>query len=195
VNVPESTIFGAEVDIVAQLSEHFTLTAALTYLDSEVDEYIGYSVLGSNPSDPANNAIPEDLSGNPLPFTPDWSYRLGLDYNLPMSGGGELFAGISLSGQSESYAVFNGDDIELPADRIAAGTAKSLERHYFSIDSYVVADARIGYRFPNDRWTVMAWSKNITDEYYYTSVIASSENGARVAGRPRTYGISVSLQY
>jgi outer membrane receptor protein involved in Fe transport len=195
INVPSSTIFGAEFDVVAQLSDNFTLTAAVTYLDSEVDEYIGFSVLGVNPSDPANNAAPEDLSGNSLPFTPELSYRLGLDYTLPMNGGGEFFAGLSASGQSESDAVFNGDDIQLPADRIAAGTAKSIETNYFSIDSYWVADARVGYRFPGEKWTVMAWGKNITDEYYYTSVLAASENGARVSGRPRTYGLSIAYEY
>lgn len=195
VNVPESTIFGAELDLVAQLTDHLTFTAAVTYLDSEVDEYMGFTVLGSNPSDPANNAAPEDLSGNSLPFTPELSYRFGLDYRMPMSGGGELFMGVSGSGQGESDAVFNGDDIALPADRIAAGTAKSLTRNYFSIDSYFVADARVGYQFADERWKVMAWAKNITDEYYYTSVIPGSENGARVAGRPRTFGLSVSFEY
>lgn len=68
-NIPEFTIAGAEMDIVARLGMGFTLSAAVTVIDSEIKEYIGHSVLGANPSDPANNAIAEDLSGNPLPYT------------------------------------------------------------------------------------------------------------------------------
>ncbi|MBR9909997.1 MAG: TonB-dependent receptor [Gammaproteobacteria bacterium] len=195
VNVPESTIAGAEVDIVAQLGMGFTLSAALTYLDSEVKEYIGFTALGANPSDPANNAIPEDLSGNSLPYTPELTYSLDLDYRTELASGGMLFAGFNVVGQSTTDAVFNGDDLAVPQDRIDAGTAKSLTTHYFEIESYATVGARIGYESADAKWKVMLWGKNITDEYYYNAVIASSENGARVAGRPQTYGITLGYKY
>ena len=195
VNVPESTITGAEFDVVALLTDKLTLSAAVTYVDSEVDEYIGFSVLGSNPSDPANNAIPEDLSGNSLPYTPEFTYSLDLDYRTDLQNGGSIFAGINVTGQTDADAVFNGDDLALPQDRIDAGTAKSLVTNYFEIESYATLGARLGYETQDGRWRMMLWGKNITDEYYYNAVIPSSENGARVAGRPRTYGVTVGYTY
>jgi len=195
VNIPESTITGAEFDIVAQLTDSLTLSAAVTLVDSEVDEYVGFSVLGTNPSDPSNNGDSEDLSGNSLPYTPEVSYSLDLDYRTELSTGGMIFAGINVNGQTEADAVFNGDDIALPQDRIDNGTAKSITENYFEIESFHTVGARLGYESADARWKLMLWGKNITDEYYYNAVIPSSENGARVAGRPRTYGVTVGYRY
>ena len=41
----------------------------------------------------------------------------------------------------------------------------------------------------------MLWGKNITNEYYWTAVIPASDNVARFAGRPATYGITVAYTY
>src|SRR5690606_39236698 len=46
VNVPEASISGIETDVTARLTDNLTLTAAVTYLDSEIDEYTGYDVFG-----------------------------------------------------------------------------------------------------------------------------------------------------
>src|SRR5690606_7044247 len=64
VNVPESTIIGLDTDIVALLGEYFTVTAAVTYVDSEVDEYTGYNVFGQI----------VDFAGESLPYTPEFTY-------------------------------------------------------------------------------------------------------------------------
>ncbi|MGD9661597.1 MAG: TonB-dependent receptor, partial [Porticoccaceae bacterium] len=185
VNVPESTIVGVETDIVALIGDHLTLSAAITYINSEVDKYVGYNVYGEI----------IDFSGESLPLTPDLTYSLDLDYRRPLAGGGTFFMGVNVVGQSSADAVFNGDDIALPADRIADGTAKSLTENYFRIDSYTTVGARLGYLSENERWKLMLWGKNITDEYYYNTVIAATESGARVAGRPATYGISIVYTY
>src|SRR5690606_9462970 len=42
-NVPESEIYGVEMDITAMLTDSLTLTASATYLDSEVKNYQGAS--------------------------------------------------------------------------------------------------------------------------------------------------------
>ncbi|MCK9503939.1 MAG: TonB-dependent receptor [Porticoccaceae bacterium] len=190
VNVPESTIFGAETDIVAQLTDKLTLTAALTYLDSEIDEYTGFDVYGEV----------RDLSGNELPYTPELAYSLDLDYRTPLQQGGTLFMGINVVGQTDSDGAFDADDLSIYTHpsfpgNINGGFHKSITENYFTIESYATVGARIGYESDDTRWRVMLWGKNITDEYYYNSVIASSEGAARVAGRPRTYGITVGYQY
>jgi len=194
VNIPESTITGIEMDITAQLTENMTLTAALTYIDSEVKEYpatlngeeYAFDVYGVN----------RDLSGESLPLTPELSYSIDLDYRLPLRSGGELFMGTNIVGQSKSDAVFDGDDISL-SDNLNAPTSyhKSLNENYFVIDEYFTVGARIGYESKDGRTRLMLWGKNITDEYYWNSVISSSETGARMAGRPRTFGVTVSYQY
>ncbi|MEZ5482561.1 MAG: TonB-dependent receptor [Porticoccaceae bacterium] len=200
VNIPESTITGVETDIVAQLTEKLTLTMAVTYLDSEVDDYpmtlngvpYAFDAYGNN----------RDLSGESLPLTPELSYSLDLDYRTPLENGGALFMGVNVVGQSDADAVFDGDDLSiydtLPRGGtlgVDAGFHKSITENYFVIEDYYTVGARIGYESDDGRFRVMLWGKNITDEYYWNSVIASSEGGARVAGRPRTYGLTVGYKY
>lgn len=194
VNVPESTISGVETDIVAQLTEGLTLTAAVTYVSSEVDKYVGYDVLGNL----------RDLSGNDLPLTPEFTYSLDLDYRTALSSGGTLFMGINLVGQTDSDGAFDADDITLayapapgasPVNGLEAGFHKSITENYLEIDGYSTIGARIGYESNDGRWKLMLWGKNITDEYYWNAVNSSSEAASRVAGRPRTYGVTVGYQY
>lgn len=193
VNVPESTITGLETDVVAQLTDKLTLTAAITYVDSEVDKYTGFDVYG----------VERDLSGNDIPFTPEITYSLDLDYRTPL-GDGTFFMGLNVVGQSDSDAVFDGDDLDIsdapapgssPINGVDAGVHKSITEKYFVVESYATLGARIGYESDDGRWKAMLWGKNITDEYYYNSVVASSEGGARVAGKPRTFGITLGYTY
>lgn len=184
VNVPESSIKGAEVDLTAQLMEGLTLTAAVTYIDSEVDRYTGFDVFGVN----------RDLSGGELPFTPELTYNLDVDYRMSM-GDGTLFMGANIVGQSSSIAVFDGDNLAINPATIIAGQAKSITTNYFEIDSYMTVGARIGFESADETWRVMLWGKNVTDEYYYNSVVASSEAGVRYAGRPATFGITGGFKF
>ena len=185
VNVPESTIIGLETDIVALLGEYFTVTAAVTYVDSEVDKYTGYNVFGQI----------VDFAGESLPYTPEFTYSLDLDYRTPLSQGGTLFMGVNVTGQSKTDAVFDGDDIALNPDNVAGGFQKSITENFLVVDSYAVVGARLGYESSDERWKIMVWGKNITDEYYFNSVTATSDSGARMAGRPRTYGLTVGYNF
>lgn len=202
VNIPESTITGVESDIVAQLTDELTLTASVTYLQSEVDKYpmlkngvpFAFDAYGVN----------RDLSGVDLPFTPELSYSLDLDYRTILQSGATLFMGANIVGQSDSDAVFDGSDLSIegtiargtPATTgVDAGFHKSITENYFVIEDYFTVGARIGYESADGRFRAMLWGKNVTDEYYWNSVIASSEGGARVAGRPMTYGVTVGFTY
>ena len=184
VNVDKSTITGAEMDMVAYLSDEFTLRAAITYIDSEVDKYEGYDVFG----------IIQDFSGEPIPFTPELTYSLDADYRKNLASGGILFMGLNVNGQSKSDSVFGAGNITLRAADIANG-ATSIRENFYEIESFATLNARFGYESADQHWKFMLWGKNITDKYYYTTVISGSDSTSRFAGRPRTYGITVSYSY
>jgi iron complex outermembrane receptor protein len=59
---------------------------------------------------------------------------------------------------------------------------------------YWLTDARIGIGSQDDRWTVSAWGRNLTDERYRTQVLFSSVGFGETWGGPRTYGVSVSFR-
>lgn len=185
-NVPETEIFGFEADVVAEVVEGLTLTAALTYLDSEVVEYkngVGF-----------NGATGLDFSGDPIPFTPELTYSVGADYRVTTEGGFQAFIGVNMTGQSESEAAFGASRLQISAAQIANG-AKQTVNDYNVMDDYQVVNLRMGIEAEDESWKIMLWGKNIGDEYYVTNVVASSDSSARFVGRPATYGVSVGLKF
>ncbi|MGD9700769.1 hypothetical protein, partial [Acinetobacter sp.] len=63
------------------------------------------------------------------------------------------------------------------------------------VESFAFVGSRLGYESSDERWKIMVWGKNITDEYYFNSVTATSDSGARMDGRPRTYGLTVGYNF
>lgn len=182
INVPESEIMGAEADILWQPTPYLTITAAVTLLDSEIQKYEGTNILG----------ISDDFSGDRLPFTPETTYSLGAEYRVPLDAGGELFFGANVRGQSDSDAAIAGDRLSFPEDE---PFSRSFQKYPYNMDSYALLDLRAGYVAEDDKWKVMVWGKNVTDEYYWTTIIPSSDNLARFAGRPATYGVTVGANF
>ena len=185
VNVPKSRVWGLEGELTAEVLEGLTLSAAGTYLNTKVKSFVGFDVYGG----PNVNFAGDDLS-----YAPAFTYSLGFDYRIPV-GDGYLFTGANLMGQTKSDAIIGAGSTVVPPATLAAGYGKSITPHYFEIDGYATVDARLGYEAEEGNWKVMVFGKNITNEYYYTNVVASSEGGARSIGRPATYGISFGVKY
>ena len=181
INVPESEILGAEADVVFQVTEGLTLTGSVTYVDSEITEYEGTNLLGQ-----ANN-----FSGDPIPFTPELTYSLDVDYRIFMDNGGEVFMGLRAVGQDDSDAAIGAERIAWPEGPYS----RAVDPYPYVLDGYTTLDARLGYESPDQSWRVMLWGKNITDEYYWTTIIPASDDIARFAGRPRTYGVTLGYNF
>lgn len=188
-NVPESEIFGAEIELTVMPVDALTLSGSVTYLDSEVKEYSGSNVFG----------LITDFAGAPIPFTPEWTYTLDADYRIFLESGGEIFMGATLTGQSDSDAVFGAEGLSVAEagtlKGAPEGSYRALDDTPFVIDDFYTVDARIGYQSADQSWKVMLFGKNITDEYYYTTVIPSFDSIGRFAGKPVTYGVKVSYDY
>ena len=61
------------------------------------------------------------------------------------------------------------------------------------LDSYTVADVRIGYRFKG--YDIYAFCKNLTDEEYMTMYSSGSRSSLGNFGDPRTFGIGVRYSF
>lgn len=190
VNVPKSRIWGAEAELTVRPIDGLTLMGAVTHLNSKVQSYNGFDIFGGadNPNYIPGGDNTEDLSGNPLPFTPKWSGIFNVDYKFSALGG-TPFIGVTVTARSNQDAAIGGGETTLPTGpryRIAPGVGP----YPFTIDGYATVDARIGYEGNDGAWRVMLWGKNIFDKYYWTSVIPSSDSSGRLAGRPATYGVT-----
>ena len=185
-NVPETEIMGFEADIVALVTDSLTLSGAITYLDSEVKKYengVGF-----------NGVEGIDFSGEAIPFTPEFTYSLDADYRFSLDDGTQVFMGVNVTGQSESEAAFGASSLTLTPAQFANG-AQVIKSDYNVMDSYATWSARIGFETADMNWKVMAWCKNLTDEYYVTNLIASSDTTARFVGKPRTFGVTLGYQF
>lgn len=206
VNVPKSRIYGFEADATIRPIRELTVTAGITYLNSKIDEFVGYDAFGgfdnnidsrAGTFDPTG-AVPnvENFSGVRLPYTPTWSGVVSVDYRPELANGGHPFVGATINFRSDQSAAIGGDDTTLP---VAPGRrfryADYTRGFPLTIDGYATVDARVGYEAPGGAWRVMLWGKNIFDKYYWTAVIPSSDSTARLAGRPATYGVTVGFDF
>ena len=166
VQIPESKVQGAEAEIVLTPIDALTIRVATTYLDTEIEEYIGPNTVGET----------SDFSGQRFPFSPRWSVISGFDYNFPLNANINGFIGSNLTFNSATSS--------------SVGNIPELE-----IKSYTLIDARVGIESTDARWRAELWGRNITDKYYWTGANAGTDTFMRFAGRPATYGIAVSHHF
>jgi len=195
VNVPKSRIYGFETDVTLRPLRGLTINLAGTYLNSKVKQYFGYDAFAGRDN---TNYIPggdnrEDLSGNPLPYTPKWSGSANFDYYVD-PGNPTPFFGVTVNARSSQDTAIGGSSTTLPVGprfRLAPGVSNTP----YTIDGYATVDARLGYEGHDGAWRVMLWGKNVFNKYYWTAVIPASDSTARLAGKPATYGVTLALKY
>ncbi|WP_374470211.1 TonB-dependent receptor [Phenylobacterium sp.] len=129
------------------------------------------------------------LDGDSLPFTPEFSVGLNVDYEWALSSTMDAFVGASARHLSSQSAAFDS----------AFRTAFGRQRR---IDAYEVIDLRVGVDL--GRVVVEAYAKNIGDAEGLVSSDSPTANGlpvypASAVGvgviRPRTIGVSVTAEF
>ncbi len=169
-NAGTNEVTGLDLDVVWDLTEHWTLDASLVYLDSKIDEYIGPCFagqtveqgcdIGYDPSTPSG-AYPftpgaaQDRSG--IELAPEFQANVGIRYFAVLPNGGSLGADLFMRYRDEVYLQ--------PA------------REYPNFDEYTRFDASLAYSSPGDKWQVRVFGKNLTDETIMTSWVDSPGTG------------------
>jgi len=121
----------------------------------------------------------KDISGAQFPGVSKWSLAWGGEANLPIGGNeAQLYVGADASYRS-SYS-----SIATPSP-------------FFVVDSYSIANVRIGYRDGNN-WNIFGWVKNALNTKYLEFLSNQPGNNGLVVGQlgdPRTYGITVAKRF
>ncbi|PTQ07743.1 TonB-dependent receptor [Sphingomonas oleivorans] len=168
INVPRSSIWGAEAELLWRPVESLTLTGGATYIHSKIKgTFINYDGLGRGAS----------LGGEELPLTPKWQLNGDAEYRASFSADLTAFAGVRYSYRGSTNAALG----EVPL---------------LAIPDYLLVDLRAGLAAADGRWTATAFVRNVGDETYLTYVSTASPDVAiRLTGRPRTYGLRLSYSY
>ncbi len=134
-NAGAAEVKGIEVEGITQIGDAFRLNFAAAWLDTK------YTDLGT-----AQNIAYD----TPFPFSPEWSFSVGAQYEVGMG------SGPSLRFRTDYGWV---DKTETNQDYLTSITR----------DAYGLLSAGITYTPENDRWDVTLSGTNLTDEYYRQS--------------------------
>lgn len=170
-NVPKARIYGAEADLqwapVNGLNIHF----GAAWLDAKITEWQAVSNDSVWPT-----VVRFDASGIVLAQSPKWQLNGGVEYERPVSDGLKVRVGFD-----GNYKGSTSGGVQGPSD---------------ATDSYAVFNARLALAQIDDKWSVMLWSRNLFDEYYYPAAYEGG-NGpfVRSVGMPRTIGVTGEFKF
>ena len=187
-NAGESEVDGFELDATAALTDSLTLMASIAYLKAEYSDFENAScnepqVQEFEAQGGVRRDCRQDLSGESLQFSPDWSAHIALDYSTQLGSSMQLSMGVDVM-YSDEYEVANDLD---PA---------------VAQDSFSKINARIGISSLNDTWSIAVLGKNLTDEATTTwgndVPLASQGFGETYfqhIDAPRSYEIQLSYRF
>jgi iron complex outermembrane recepter protein len=115
------------------------------------------------------SGVSANFAGSDVPFTPKYQIGINADYEFPLSG--------SIEGQ------FN------PPGSIPSNIK------LFGIGDYALVDLRAGIKSSDGTWRASVWGKNVTNEYYWSNVVAAFDTIGRYTAKPATYGVSIGFNY
>jgi outer membrane receptor protein involved in Fe transport len=182
-NVPKSTIKGAELEVTARPMQGLSLSASVTYLDAKVDKYLG--AVGQTAVSGVLVPVNASFKGVDLPFSPKWQYSLRADYTFPVSSALDGFVGAGLNGQSSSVSA-----LVVPGSATFGATSD-----LYDIKAYTLVNANLGIRSSDGKWTASVWGKNIFNTYYWSNATQAYDTFVRYTGRPAEYGITVGVNF
>jgi iron complex outermembrane recepter protein len=114
-----------------------------------------------------------DLSGGKLQATPDLTLSLGGNWDIPSSVGT-----FSLGGNVYHNAGFLGS-----ADGRVVQPA------------FTTVNASVGWRDTSEKFSVKLWANNLTDTFYRTQLSATNSGDNGTAASPRTYGVTLGVNF
>jgi len=171
-NAGHATIKGGEGQLQARLAD-FDINGTLAYVDSK----LGSSVFYDTRYTPA---IPFDVSGHDLPYAPNWTADLRVQYTLHVLG--ELTPSVQFSYVASQWAqVF----------QVASGPYDPARDF---MGSRALVGATLSWR-PSPPWRVEAYGKNLTNKLYVQAINSSATTDNVIYSDPRTYGLRASYQF
>lgn len=121
----------------------------------------------------------DDYTGNTLPQSPEHTFSVAGDLRAPVADGVAFIAHADVSYRSELFFSPENDPV-------------------LAEDATTLLNARAGFSFKEDRWTLLAWGRNLTDETY----AVGRANGVIIPGQrtqnlgaPLTWGVEIRGQF
>ncbi|MEZ5501888.1 MAG: TonB-dependent receptor [Halioglobus sp.] len=138
------------------------------YLDAQIKSY------ESGGEDIANQTA--------LGFSPDWTAQARVGYDFEVADWGSFSAGTDVSYRDDSYT-------NSPID-----TSTELGQLQYQ-GSYVIWNAILTYRTPDEHWSVALEGKNLDDKRVLTNTYQVGPFVTGAYNMPRTWAVSLAYQF
>ncbi len=177
-NAGKAEMKGVEIEFTLLPTDNLRFMGSVAYLDAEFKEW-----LSEIPVDGEQVVI--DRADEPMPRAPQWTAYLSTDYNIQTATMGVITPNFLVRYSDETYGGF-----DRPSFYVADEITNPAETFY---------DARITWDLPDDRTTVVAWCKNLTDKDDHSlggvPVVGVARTTTVGYALPRTYGIDVVYRF
>jgi iron complex outermembrane receptor protein len=166
-NIEEAEVIGIELESTYVVNDNLTLIANASHQKSEITKHFATDSL--NPQ-----LGMQDVSGNPLPGTPDTTVNLGFIY--------EMNNGLAFQLNAAYKSDINFREFDNSAD---------------VQEAYTLWNANIRWANEDDTINLRFFANNLTDEEYIQSVFATSLTGNRIGnfGAPRQIGAEIRYNF
>jgi iron complex outermembrane receptor protein len=154
VNAGEADVSGIEVEAEFYPVEGLSVDASLSYLDFEYQKI--------SPAAQASG-ITIDMRA---PFSPEWQYSVGVQYEFPLGNWGTLTPRLDLSYQDSFFS----SAINSPP--------------FNSVASYTLLNGRVTWRSSDEDWQLALEVTNMTDELYYLGIFDNRGSSKAIQGQP-----------
>jgi len=166
VNIPQSKIYGAEIEASTELFDNFNVRLSGTYLKSEIKEFTGFDAVGNV----------RDFSGAGFAFTPELQLNGIATYRFDVSDNWDSL--ITLNGNYSSSQKADLSNIS-----------------FFKIDPSIIFNLNINFSSNDGKYEFEVFAKNIFDEYSWSSVQTNQDSITRFANKPRTFGAALRVNF
>ena len=176
-NIDEATIQGVEADFHWNVTDTVSIYGGYSYIDSEIDQYNGRPY----------------TEGNKVPYAPDYTGNLGVEWLYPMTNSLKLLARLDATFVGETWFSPVQDET-LPNLFTAFGFGNgdfSKQKR----DAYSAVNLRLGVEGEN--WSATAWGRNVGDADYLQEIIPAPEfGGSFIHQSPGdSYGVEVTYSF
>ncbi len=163
-NVGEAKVKGFELETTIYPIDNLTIDGSLSYIDVNYDEA---------------SVAPAGLTGDEtFPYTPDWTYSFGIQYDHDVGPGTAIFR-FDGSYRSEIFT-------------------ETTNSSWSRIPGRFLGNARIGYRTADEDWEISLEVQNVFDKYHFLSVSDVSRSlgvVTAVPGLPRTWAVTIKRNF
>jgi iron complex outermembrane receptor protein len=179
-NAGKAEMKGVEVEFTLLPTDNLRFMGSVAYLDADFKEY-----LSEVPDPNGGGQIVIDRADEPMPRAPEWTAYLSTDYNITTSEWGTITPNFLVRYSDETYGGF-----DRPSFYVSDEITNPAETFY---------DARVTWELPDNRTTVVAWCKNLTDKDDHSlggvPVVGVARTTTVGYAPPRTYGIDLIYRF